>query len=144
MPESKFIETGPDYAGLSDIADFFGFTRQNMRKLMLSHRTTFPPAIHECSVAIWHLADVLDWFQHHQKRRVERSASFSRVPIGRGILRLMERSPTSYVDERNFRELMKVVNLQGGGIVFEKLSECAIDEFMDVCLETALEISGKA
>lgn len=70
MPDSKFIEADPDYVGLSDMADFFGFTRQNMRKLMLTHRSTFPLAVHEGSAAIWHLADVLDWFQHHQKRRV--------------------------------------------------------------------------
>ncbi|MDP2142178.1 MAG: DNA-binding protein [Gammaproteobacteria bacterium] len=70
MPDSKLIEAGPDYVGLSDIADFFGFTRQNMRKLMLSYPTTFPLAVHEGSTAIWHLADVLDWFQHHRNRRV--------------------------------------------------------------------------
>ena len=36
-------------------------TRQNMRKLMMSHAKTFPAPIHEGSLAIWHLAPVLEW-----------------------------------------------------------------------------------
>src|SRR3712207_569678 len=34
IPGAKLIEVGPDFVGLSDVADLVGVTRQNMRKLM--------------------------------------------------------------------------------------------------------------
>lgn len=34
-----------------------------MRQLMLAHPDTFPAPVHEGSVSIWHLADVLAWLQ---------------------------------------------------------------------------------
>lgn len=70
-PDARLIEASPDLVGLSDIADFFGFTRQNMRKLMLTHRASFPLPLHEGSTAIWHLADVLVWFRQYQNRPVD-------------------------------------------------------------------------
>jgi hypothetical protein len=35
--------------------------RQNMRKLMLAHPTSFPAPVHEGSASVWHLAHVLRW-----------------------------------------------------------------------------------
>jgi predicted DNA-binding transcriptional regulator AlpA len=61
IPEAVLIEAAPDFVGLSDVADLVGVTRQNMRKLMLSHADTFPPPVHGGSTMIWHLDDVLDW-----------------------------------------------------------------------------------
>ncbi len=61
IPEAVLIEAAPDFVGLSDVADLVGVTRQNMRKLMLSHADTFPPPMHGGSTLIWHLDDVLDW-----------------------------------------------------------------------------------
>ncbi|MBY4897966.1 AlpA family transcriptional regulator [Cupriavidus sp. AU9028] len=63
IPDSRLIEIGPDYAGLTDVANFVGMSRQNVRKLMLSHHATFPPPVHEGSASIWHLAEVLAWLQ---------------------------------------------------------------------------------
>ncbi len=63
LPSAKLTEVGPDFVGLTDVADVIGVSRQNMRKLMLTHARTFPPAVHEGSTAIWHLALVLDWLQ---------------------------------------------------------------------------------
>lgn len=60
---ARLIEAGPDLVGLTDVARLVGVTRQNMRKLMLAHGHTFPPAVHTGSVSIWHLADVLEWLQ---------------------------------------------------------------------------------
>lgn len=70
-PDARLIEASPDLVGLSDIADFFGFTRQNMRKLTLTHHASFPLPVHEGSTAIWHLADVLLWFRQFQNRSVD-------------------------------------------------------------------------
>ena len=56
------IEVTPDLVGLTDAAEWVGISRQGMRKLMLSYWQTFPRPVHEGSVSIWHLADILRWF----------------------------------------------------------------------------------
>lgn len=63
IPSVRLIEVGPDFVGLTDIADLIGVSRQNIRKLMVNHAATFPPAIHDGSASIWHLALVLQWLQ---------------------------------------------------------------------------------
>ncbi len=63
VPLAKFIEVAPDLVGLTDVADIVGVSRQNMRKLMLSHSGSFPVPVHEGSTSIWHLADILAWLQ---------------------------------------------------------------------------------
>lgn len=63
VPSAKLIEVAPDLVGLTDVADIVGVSRQNMRKLMLAHPSSFPTPVHEGSASIWHLADVLVWLQ---------------------------------------------------------------------------------
>jgi hypothetical protein len=63
LPEARLLEVTPDFVGLSDVAELVEVSRQNMRKLMLKHATTFPPAFHEGSSAVWHLFPVLKWLQ---------------------------------------------------------------------------------
>lgn len=63
LPSARLIEVAPDLVGLTDVADIVGMSRQNMRKLMLTHRDSFPAPVHEGSASIWHLADVLAWLQ---------------------------------------------------------------------------------
>jgi hypothetical protein len=63
IPAAKLIEAGPDFVGLTDVADMLGMSRQNMRKLMLAHAATFPAPIHEGSAAVWHLEPVLQWLR---------------------------------------------------------------------------------
>jgi len=65
------VEAGPDFVGLSDIADYMGMTRQNMRKLMVANRD-FPLPVHEGSAAFWHLADVLTWLEARKGYRLNR------------------------------------------------------------------------
>jgi len=71
IPEAQLIEASPDFVGLTDVADIAGFTRQNMRKLMLGNISTFPAAIHEGKPALWHLSTVLTWLVEQQKRQVD-------------------------------------------------------------------------
>lgn len=73
IPGAELIEAAPDYVGLTDVADLAGFTRQNMRKLMLTHIATFPPAVHDGNPALWHLANVLAWLAGRQGREVDAS-----------------------------------------------------------------------
>ena len=63
VPDAELIEVSPDLVGLTDVADLLGMSRQNMRKLMLAHPSSFPTPVHEGSASIWHLADVLTWLQ---------------------------------------------------------------------------------
>lgn len=62
IPTAQLIEATPDYVGLSDIGNFLGMSRQGVRKLLITHANTFPLPIHEGSIAIWCLAQVLNWF----------------------------------------------------------------------------------
>src|SRR5262245_8265793 len=61
IPDAELIEVTPDLVGLTDVAELVGFSRQNMRKLMLAHAATFPAPVHEGSTSVWHLATVLEW-----------------------------------------------------------------------------------
>ncbi len=73
IPGARLIEATPDLVGLTDIADILGFSRQNMRKLMLKSGPLFPAPIHEGKTSIWHLASVLNWFTENGQYRVEDS-----------------------------------------------------------------------
>ncbi len=70
LPSARLIEAGPDFVGLSDVAELLDMSRQNLRKLMLAHATTFPPPVHEGSSSIWHLALVLQWLQAKGQYRI--------------------------------------------------------------------------
>jgi hypothetical protein len=63
VPSAKLIEAAPDFVGLTDAAQAVGVTRQNMRKLMITHATSFPTPVHEGTTTVWHLADILGWLQ---------------------------------------------------------------------------------
>lgn len=73
IPEAILIEATPDFVGLSDIADVLGFTRQNVRKLMVNNRASFPLPIHEGKSAIWHLSNVLSWCREGDRYQVNES-----------------------------------------------------------------------
>jgi len=60
IPKARFIEAAPDLVGLTDVADILGFSRQNIRKLMLRN-PDFPPPFHDGKPSIWHLAKILRW-----------------------------------------------------------------------------------
>ncbi|AWH21279.1 MULTISPECIES: DNA-binding protein [Stenotrophomonas] len=72
VPGAELIEVSPDLVGLTDVADLLGMSRQNMRKLLLSHPHTFPAPVHEGSASIWHLADILAWLQARGSQKVSR------------------------------------------------------------------------
>ncbi|GGD55724.1 helix-turn-helix transcriptional regulator [Lacimicrobium alkaliphilum] len=71
IPDAKLIESTPDLMGLSDMAELLGFSRQNMRKLMVTNIQSFPTPVHSGNTAIWHLASVLQWFEGKQRRVIE-------------------------------------------------------------------------
>jgi len=61
VPSARLVEAGPDFVGLTDVAEVAGVSRQNMRKLMLNYAADFPAPVHEGSASVWHLSDVLEW-----------------------------------------------------------------------------------
>ncbi len=64
LPGATLTEAGPDLVGLTDVAQIVGLSRQNIRKLMLGHATTFPAPMHEGNaISFWHLADILRWLK---------------------------------------------------------------------------------
>lgn len=71
IPDAKLIEATPDLVGLSDIAEILRFSRQNMRKLMLSNMASFPAPIHEGKLSLWHLSSVLTWFKKERNHAVD-------------------------------------------------------------------------
>ena len=71
LPGVTLLEVGPDFVGLSDIAELVGVSRQNLRKLSLAHADSFPAAVHDGNPAIWHLAPALQWLQVRQCYRID-------------------------------------------------------------------------
>lgn len=61
IPDAELTEVSPDLAGLTDVAELIGVSRQNMRKLMVNYTTSFPAPVHSGSTTLWHLAPVLEW-----------------------------------------------------------------------------------
>jgi predicted DNA-binding transcriptional regulator AlpA len=71
IPDAKLIEAAPDLVGLSEIAEILGFSRQNIRKLMLNNQASFPVPIHEGKAALWHLSSVLTWLQQENRYSID-------------------------------------------------------------------------
>lgn len=73
IPDARLIEATPDLVGLTDIAEVLGFTRQNIRKLMLNNKVSFPAPVHEGKTALWHLSTVLNWFKQANRYSIDES-----------------------------------------------------------------------
>ena len=63
LPETQLLEVTPDFVGLTEVADLFDVSRQNLRKLRLKHPLNFPMPVHEGSSSVWHLFPVLHWLR---------------------------------------------------------------------------------
>lgn len=70
IPGASLIEAQPDLVGLSDIADFIGCSRQNVRKTSMAD-SQFPIAVHEGSLELFHMVDVLNWLKDARGRPVD-------------------------------------------------------------------------
>jgi hypothetical protein len=73
IPGARLIEASPDFVGLTDIANILGFSRQNMRKLLIKSGPKFPLPVHDGKPAIWHLSTVLEWFTNVKGRDLDES-----------------------------------------------------------------------
>jgi len=68
---------------------------------------------------------------------VERTNTAARKPLARAVIRAMRREPWITSSERAFREFMIALNRDGGGILFEALSDAEVDALMDACASRA-------
>lgn len=71
IPHARLIEAGPDLVGISEAAEIAGFTRQNMRELMLADPLTAPNPVHESASGLYHLVKVLTWLRDRKRRSVD-------------------------------------------------------------------------
>ena len=71
IPEACLIEAAPDLVGLSDIAEILGYSRQNIRKLMLNNLASFPVPVHEGKTILWHLSSILTWIKERDRYQID-------------------------------------------------------------------------
>lgn len=79
-----------------------------------------------------------------RKSLVERPMLSNRADLMRGIIRTMRNYPDIYSAEITFRDFMKAVNMRGGGVLFEALSEQETDAILLRCRDDALRKTEKA
>jgi len=92
VPRARLVEAGPDLVGVTEMAELFGFSRQNMRKLLQRHSDDFPLPVHEGRQALWHLADILDWFANQRQKPTDPTLQeVARVGMTVNIRRQAER-----------------------------------------------------
>ncbi|OBY24382.1 DUF6339 family protein [Leisingera sp. JC1] len=68
---------------------------------------------------------------------VERTNTAARQPLARAVVRAMRRDPWITSSARAFREFMIALNRDGGGILFEALSDEEANALMDACASRA-------
>lgn len=68
---------------------------------------------------------------------VERTNTAARKPLARAVVRAMRREPWITSSEGAFREFMIALNRDGGGILFEALTDDEADALMDACASRA-------
>ena len=73
IPNAELIEASPDLVGVSDIAEVFGVTRQNIRKIIGANKAVFPTPIHDGRSAIWHLSNILSWSKKENRYPIDES-----------------------------------------------------------------------
>ena len=99
IPTARLIEAAPDFVGLTDIANILGFSRQNMRKILVKSGSSFPLPIHDGTSAIWHLSTVLAWFLDKKNRKLDESLlEVSRVNMKCNLIRQTVESDDSMAD----------------------------------------------
>jgi predicted DNA-binding transcriptional regulator AlpA len=71
IPEATFIEAAPDLVGLTDVAEILGYSRQNIRKLMMNNLVSFPAPVHEGKTVLWHLSSILAWLKERNRYQID-------------------------------------------------------------------------
>lgn len=114
IPEAKLVEAAPDYVGVTDIADLFGFSRQYMRKLIQAKGASFPEPVHEGKPSLWHLTDILAWFREHESRDVQSEVfEVSRINMQLNVYKSCVKAAAAFHDGFKFEANAPDEGLQG-------------------------------
>jgi predicted DNA-binding transcriptional regulator AlpA len=105
IPTAKLIEAGPDFVGLTDVAEVTKVSRQNMRKLMVKHARTFPTPVHAGNAAVWHLAPILVWLRENVRYELEQSV----VDVAETAMKINMAKEARQLGSRDRRELRELV-----------------------------------
>ena len=104
LPHATLIEAGPDFVGLTDVAELVGFTRQNIRKLWLNNEVAFPAPVHAGASSVWHLAQVLQFLNEKQYSPAQGVHEVARVTMTLNIAR-----QKSMVNDAELQEMQRLV-----------------------------------
>jgi hypothetical protein len=66
IPGAVLVHAGPDLVGLTEMAEIFGFSRQNMRKYATGQSAAhdmFPAPAIMGEPSLWHLAEIASWLR---------------------------------------------------------------------------------
>jgi predicted DNA-binding transcriptional regulator AlpA len=66
IPDTALVQAGPDLVGLTQMAEIFGFSRQNMRKYATGQSgapEAFPLPVVLGDPNLWHLAEIVAWLR---------------------------------------------------------------------------------
>ncbi len=74
---------------------------------------------------------------------VERPGSAARRAVARAVVRAMRRESWTLSNDDRFDAFMKVLNRNGGGVLFEARAEAEVDAFMDGCISAARASLGE-
>ena len=74
---------------------------------------------------------------------VDRANASFRLPLARGIVRLLETEPWLDCHDRAFEHFMLVLDRNAGGLMFEALSDIKIDAFLLASLPEARELHAE-
>lgn len=87
LPEARLVEAGPDFVGLTDVAELLGFSRQNIRKLWLNNEAAFPSPVHAGTASVWHLAQILQFLSEKKYDFADAVRDVSQVTMKLNIAR---------------------------------------------------------
>jgi predicted DNA-binding transcriptional regulator AlpA len=96
IPGAHLVEVGPDFVGLTEVADLLGMSRQNMRKLMVTHASSFPAPLHTGSSSLWHLAPVLQFLKERGQPKVTQTL----VEVARTAMRCNITKETALIGQK--------------------------------------------
>ena len=103
IPSAKLVEATPDFVSVTDIADLFAVSRQSIRQLIQSKGADFPEPFHEGKPSLWHLTDVLVWFQDNQQKVVEPTLyEISRINMQINVFKSCVRASARFQDGFQF------------------------------------------
>ncbi len=105
IPGAELIEATPDLVGLTEVAEILGFTRQNMRKIMIKGGADFPPPTHEASKSVfWHLSSILSWLANVGQYKIDKSL-LDLAEVNKTLNVIRERHNTDPEIEKQVRDL---------------------------------------